>query len=369
MRHLKNFRAKNVGHFELWSASLYLGLRRFIYMSAILKSGLRRFACIATNASSFRLLPLACHWLREKGADFHSCTTSWDQMFQIRSKSIIDFYLNKYSITSSTVVIDDQGHFIAFNSDEQQHKSAKNFEKRFSSWKEIGQGGFGKVYSVLDNYTQSSFAVKKIQTEGKYQYLCKIMMIYSLKTIKTFLFMFFYPDLDEDELMREVNTISQCSGDFVVHYYDWIKTYDCLYIQMDLCSDNLKNIIKQKTKFFGRKESEPMEAIEYFISCQIFKELLECLQYLHESKPPVIHRDIKPENFLVLNSPSNERFIRLCDFGLAVFDEAITGSHTRNQGTLDYMAPEVKRTRKYNRKADVYSLGLIAQELFGFSIF
>ena len=83
---------------------------------------------------------------------------------------------------------------------------------------------------------------------------------------------------------------------------------------MELCSDNLKNIIQQKPKIFGREESEPMNPIEYFISCQIFKELLECVQYLHESNPPVIHGNLKMENILVSDIPRNGKFLKLGDF-------------------------------------------------------
>ena len=82
---------------------------------------------------------------------------------------------------------------------------------------------------------------------------------------------------------------------------------------MELCSENLQNIIQQKPEIFGRKESEPMKPIEYFISCQIFKKVLECVQYLHESNPPVIHRNLKMENVLVLDIPRNGRFLKLCD--------------------------------------------------------
>ena len=82
---------------------------------------------------------------------------------------------------------------------------------------------------------------------------------------------------------------------------------------MELCSDNLKNIIQQKPEFFNRKESEPMKPIEYFISCQIFKELLECVQYLHESNPPIIHGNLKMENVLISEFPINGKLLKLCD--------------------------------------------------------
>ena len=83
---------------------------------------------------------------------------------------------------------------------------------------------------------------------------------------------------------------------------------------MELCSDNLQNIIQQMPQFFNTEESEPMEPIEYFISCRIFKELLECVQYLHESNPPVIHGNLKMENVLISEFPINGKFFKLCDF-------------------------------------------------------
>ena len=37
-------------------------------------------------------------------------------------------------------------------------------------------------------------------------------------------------------------------------------------------------------------------------------------------------------------------------------------------GTIDFMAPEVLKSHKYNTKADIYSMAIIAIHLFGFSI-
>ena len=75
---------------------------------------------------------------------------------------------------------------------------------------------------------------------------------------------------------------------------------------MELCSDNLMNIIIQKQRYFRRQETEAMNSIEYFISCEIFKEILECVQYLHEHN--IMHRDLNLENILVTKTPKNNRF-------------------------------------------------------------
>ncbi|CAG2114093.1 unnamed protein product [Medioppia subpectinata] len=92
-------------------------------------------------------------------------------------------------------------------------------------------------------------------------------------------------------------------------------------------------------------------------------ELLESVQYLHNSCPPVIHRDLKPANVLISQNNNNNRFIKLCDFGLATDHKKTSIGHTSNVGTHAYMAPELHQ-RRYNNKVDIYSLGVIAMNLF-----
>lgn len=73
------------------------------------------------------------------------------------------------------------------------------------------------------------------------------------------------------------------------------------------------------------------------------------------------HRDIKPANILVTNGRDG-KFIKLGDFGLTtVIDHS---ARSERVGTEAYMAPEVKSGKAYDIKADIYSLGIIAKELF-----
>ena len=171
---------------------------------------------------------------------------------------------------------------------------------------------------------------------------------------------------DYDFLVRGAETLAKCSGDYVVQYFDhWIENNDCLYIQMELCSDNLKNIIQQKQQFFRNNSPEPMKPIEYFISCLFFQEVIECAKFLHDLN--IIHRDLKPENVLFINPPKNNRVLKLCDFDLAKTTNMNTATNTKDRGTWNYMAPEVKRTDKYSSKCDIYSLGYIAMDMFDYS--
>ncbi|CAG2109242.1 unnamed protein product, partial [Medioppia subpectinata] len=122
-------------------------------------------------------------------------------------------------------------------------------------------------------------------------------------------------------------------------------------------------IIDTKAIVFERQPEDPMDCIEYFICSEIFKELLESVQYLHDSCPSVIHRDLKPANVLISQNNNNNRFLKLCDFGSATFHDMTSMSHTYNVGTSQYMAPEVYQ-RRYTIKVDIYSLGVIAFHLF-----
>ena len=58
---------------------------------------------------------------------------------------------------------------------------------------------------------------------------------------------------------------------------------------------------------------------------------------------------------------SEENRIKIADVGLAKRVEAITGTVA---GTYFYMAPEVFDSKNYDKKADIYSLGIVLWEMW-----
>ncbi|CAB1338315.1 unnamed protein product, partial [Coregonus sp. 'balchen'] len=87
-----------------------------------------------------------------------------------------------------------------------------------------------------------------------------------------------------------------------------------------------------------------------------------------------MHRDLKPRNIFLHGQDCH---VRIRDFGLACRDIIMndkekppstsqnTGSsHTTGVGTFVYTAPEQLEGSHYDSRSDMYSKGVVAQELF-----
>jgi serine/threonine protein kinase len=162
--------------------------------------------------------------------------------------------------------------------------------------------------------------------------------------------------------------MSQLASDYVVRYFNaWIEENPTIcYIQMELCFCSLRDILKQEYSEFYKMENEMINHIEYYFKSELFKEILQGVNYLHTQKPPIVHRDLKPNNLLIKDSSDErQRFIKIADFGLSNFENSESKSVTL-KGTIKYMAPETFKNKKlsYETTADIYSLGQIAQKMF-----
>lgn len=90
----------------------------------------------------------------------------------------------------------------------------------------------------------------------------------------------------------------------------------------------------------------------------ILRQVAEALAYVHSKG--IIHKDVKPENVLV--SPEGE--VRLIDFSLSQTRlQRLLQFGRRAEGTLPYMAPEQILGYRCDKRADIYSFGVLLFEV------
>jgi len=106
-------------------------------------------------------------------------------------------------------------------------------------------------------------------------------------------------------------------------------------------------------------KKNPKKASKYALDIAL--QITQIIYFLHHCAPPIIYRDLKPENILIDNNMN----VKLTDFGLSRFmPESSNYTMTGGTGTMRYIAPEVYACKKYDLKADIYSLGLILHYIF-----
>ena len=118
---------------------------------------------------------------------------------------------------------------------------------------------------------------------------------------------------------------------------------------------------------------EPRGPLSEAQAVQFILQLIDALEYAHEKG--VVHRDLKPANLKI----TPEGKMKVLDFGLAKAmsgESAVTGSPMSSptltmqatmagtiMGTAAYMAPEQARGQNVDKRADIWSFGVVVYEL------
>ncbi len=140
-----------------------------------------------------------------------------------------------------------------------------------------------------------------------------------------------------------------------LHHPNITTVYECgmegqtpYLVQEFLEGEDLSELIARR---------EPLELAERI---KILVGLAVGLEYAHRAG--VVHRDVKPANIRVLEN----RVVKIMDFGIAkALDtpSSLTGTGV-TVGSSGYMAPEQIRGDSIDARADIFSFGVLAFELF-----
>jgi len=197
------------------------------------------------------------------------------------------------------------------------------FAGRYRICDELGRGGMGRVYKVLDGEISEAVALKILS-----------------------------PDISLDERMierfrNELKLARRISHKNVCRIFDLGNCEGTYFITMEYISgDNLKSIIRMMGPL------SPARALA--VAGQVCDGLAEA------HRLGVVHRDLKSANIMI----DREGSARIMDFGIARAAETkgITDRGTL-VGTPEYMAPEQVEGKEVDRRADIYSLGIILFEM------
>jgi serine/threonine protein kinase len=239
------------------------------------------------------------------------------------------------------------------------------YYKEFKELDLIALGSYGIVCNAMNRKSYELFAIKKIPFNEEFKYSV-MKEIEILQKLESDLVVRLESVWIEDNYLKIDDFKTDENKSFVSSLEVFKQNKKLvLHIQMELCLMSIKEVTKKMNNELNQKLNEVMTPLGYYIASELSIEILESVDYLHKQK--VIHRDLKPNNILITNG-MNGRFVKIADFGLATIHEFDEQSHTKYKGTIRYAAPEVMRTRNYDMKADIYSLGVILQELFNIDI-
>jgi calcium-dependent protein kinase len=188
--------------------------------------------------------------------------------------------------------------------------------KEYKQGIEIGEGGFGKVRTIIHKKTGQLRAMKLIKKSKEF-------------------------NLDEIENLMLLNHPNILK--LFEYYYD--EEENIYIITEYIRGEELFNKIQEVIRF-----SEEEAAI-------IIKSVLQAIAYCHSRG--IIHRDLKPENILIPTGSSKIDYtlLKIIDFGASVLKKD-DGKISFRFGTPYYIAPEVLK-ESYNEKCDVWSIGVI----------
>ncbi len=94
----------------------------------------------------------------------------------------------------------------------------------------------------------------------------------------------------------------------------------------------------------------------------ILLEVIDALEVAHAAG--VVHRDLKPDNIILTKDSRGNRAVKVVDFGLAHFEDALEAGPRLTKdgqiaGTPTYMSPEQCRSLTVDKSTDLYALGCI----------
>ncbi len=197
---------------------------------------------------------------------------------------------------------------------------------RYQLIDKLGAGNMGAVYQAIDKLTGQTVALKRVTVPGDRLRFASQGGNADFRLALT----------------HEFQTLASLHHPHIISVLDYgFDAERQPYFTMSLL-ENFRTIVQ------AGEDATIVEKVRLLV------EMLRALAYLH--RHGIVHRDLKPENVLV----DSEGRVKVLDFGLA----AERQREGETAGTLAYMAPEIMQEQAATNASDLYSVGVMAYELF-----
>lgn len=188
---------------------------------------------------------------------------------------------------------------------------------------QIGAGSFAVVWKAEHRLHGNEVAIKEIATEKLNKKL-------------------------QENLMSEIAILKRTVHPNIIRLYDIVTASHRIFLVLEYCAGgDLAAYIQQCGRVSG--------AVARHLMCQLGAGL----QVLRANN--LIHRDLKPQNLLLSRNDGNA-VLKIADFGFARSLQPQGMAETLCGSPL-YMAPEILQSKRYDAKADLWSVGTILYQL------